>query len=314
MSSKRIIKTHDMVIFLFSKEPFNSPERFVDTFRSHFYGTLFLVQDYERDFLKQINKLKLDTLIYILVHVGGISKKKDDKVEYESVGFIDILNERNPNANPILVSRIPDEAISSVFGDKTVFYYRDVLNLQLGFEGHPPQSVKEVLYDGDVENINFFSLDINNNSQHQLLKKLLRNLASLVEYHNLKVKGEPKLNSFIIDFFKRIFEDSQTANSGIFISQSEIHSLPDMIIESLHTAIEVKLLREKEDIKKLERLVDQVKTDVDYYANNSIYIVFYAVFYCEIEITWEQFNLIWKSKSFPEYWIPILVCGKNITE
>ncbi len=61
---------------------------------------------------------------------------------------------------------------------------------------------------------------------------------------------------------------------------------------------------------ELVKTIDEILIDVQGYANNQTYKIFYAVFYVSPGlITKQSFDAMWKARDFPDNWKGILVEG-----
>ena len=163
------------------------------------------------------------------------------------------------------------------------------------------------------------SESINNHSEIRFLYRQLKELSHVIDYFiepingKLEVKGEPELNKYILRYFRIMFPKAENAPNSTFKSTLGKGYLPDIVIDDLKLAIEMKLIKATNKPEDISTYIDQVHTDEQNYVGNDKYKLFFAVFYIEdSKITKEQFDIEWASKIKSKNWIPILVKGKQI--
>lgn len=142
------------------------------------------------------------------------------------------------------------------------------------------------------------------------LENILQSTNRILTDRDAKPAQESDVYSNVKLVIEATFSNSKASFPGgkhKIISQMATCYIPDILIPDLNCAIEYKFAISE---KALNTTMDQVLADVQGYSNDSIYKLFYAVFYVKTGIIAKsRFEQIWQSKSFPSNWKPIFVEG-----
>lgn len=132
------------------------------------------------------------------------------------------------------------------------------------------------------------------------LKQILENTNSILSKTNTKVTTETSIYAPVKWFVEITYPTMRSLNKARFIKKFTTYH-PDILVPEVSSAVEYKYIRKGE---KVEKYLDQIKTDADNYENDPEYKYFYAVVYFEdkAEINPAGFRQAVVEKKFPDNW------------
>jgi hypothetical protein len=132
------------------------------------------------------------------------------------------------------------------------------------------------------------------------LKLILENTISILSKTNTKVTNETSIYTSVKWVVEITYPAMRSLNKARFIKKFTTYH-PDILVPEVSSAVEYKYIRKGE---KVEKYLDQIKTDADNYENDPEYKYFYAVVYFEdkADINPAGFKQAVIEKKFPNNW------------
>lgn len=150
---------------------------------------------------------------------------------------------------------------------------------------------------------NAFSKNAKKNNELETVINILQSASQIIKRTKIKPLTETAISKevrWVLDFY---FNDTKSVNTR-FIKKHKVY-YSDLVIPSLETAVEFKLVKQK---KVIDVYLDQLIEDATNYTNDPSYTNFIAVLCLDNStIVEKSVRFAWHERKFPPNWKLILV-------
>ncbi|HTN37281.1 MAG TPA: hypothetical protein VL053_09415 [Arachidicoccus sp.] len=147
-----------------------------------------------------------------------------------------------------------------------------------------------------------------NKSEVKKLTEILKDSDYILKNCNTQITNEASIYKEVKWVLSLYYPDIRRRNRASFIQQFKTYH-PDILIPSLYTAIEYKLIKDRSD--NIDVFIDQIRIDAQNYQGDIHYQHFISVIYImdASVATPRSIEICWESKKFPHNWDLVIVNG-----